>query len=103
MPELTEYCGPVMEIWEGHAADPEIRFSGSSGGAISALCLYCLERESMHGVLHIGMDPEPPTWNKTKMSRTRAGLMGNTSSRYAPASACDNPHIKWLRPARCGS
>jgi len=101
MPELTEYCGPVMEIWEGHAADPEIRFSGSSGGAISALCLYCLERGSMHGVLHIGMDPERPTWNKTKMSRTRAELMANTGSRYAPASACDSLHLIELAPAKC--
>src|ERR1700730_16073425 len=84
MPELTEYCGPVLEIWEGHAADPEIRFSGASGGGITALSLYCLEREAMYGALHIGMDPEKPMRNKTKMSRTRAELMANTGSRYAP-------------------
>src|SRR5271166_2926316 len=30
--ELVDYCGPVLEIWEGHASDPEIRFAGASGG-----------------------------------------------------------------------
>jgi coenzyme F420 hydrogenase subunit beta len=101
MPELTQYCGPVLEIWEGHAADPEIRFSGASGGVITALCLYCLEQEAMHGTLHIGMDPEHPTRNKTKMSRTRTELMANTGSRYAPASACDSLHLIEMAPAKC--
>lgn len=101
MPELTQYCGPVLEIWEGHAADPEIRFSGASGGIITALSLYCLERESMHGTLHIGMDPAHPTRNQTKMSRTRAELMANTGSRYAPASACDSLQLIETAPAKC--
>jgi coenzyme F420 hydrogenase subunit beta len=25
--------GPVLEVWEGHATDPELRFRGSSGVA----------------------------------------------------------------------
>ena len=101
MPELTEYCGPVLEIWEGHATDEEIRFAGSSGGAISALALYCLEKEAMHGVLHIGMNPCDAMRNETKLSRNRAELLANTGSRYAPASACDGLHRIETAPARC--
>lgn len=89
VPELTASCGPVLEIWEGHATDPEIRLLGSSGGLITALCLYCLEQEGMHGVLHIGGDPEDPIRNKTTLSRTRTELLSKTGSRYAPASTCD--------------
>ena len=39
--------GYALEIWEGYAADPEIRRLGSSGGLLSALALYCLEKEGM--------------------------------------------------------
>src|SRR5687768_16698881 len=32
IPELWPGWGNVLEIWEGHAADDEIRLAGSSGG-----------------------------------------------------------------------
>ena len=101
IPELADRCGPVLEIWEGHAADREIRFAGASGGVISALALYCLEREAMHGVLHIGMDPEQPTRNRTTLSRSRAELLANSGSRYAPASACDRLELIERAPGKC--
>lgn len=89
LPEALEAFGPVLEIWEGHAADPEIRFKGSSGGALTALALHCLENEGMAGVLHIGQDPMDAARNSTRLSRTRDDLMACVGSRYAPASVCD--------------
>jgi len=83
---FEEEWGPVLEIWEGHATDPEIRFQGSSGGALTALGAYCLEKEAMGGVLHIAEDPEDPVRNRTRLSRSRAELVAATGSRYAPAS-----------------
>jgi coenzyme F420 hydrogenase subunit beta len=99
--ELESSCGPVIEVWEGHAADAEIRFAGSSGGLITALALYCLEKDGMHGVLHIGGDPENPLRNKTRLSRTRLELLDKTGSRYAPASACDRLDLIESAPAPC--
>ena len=87
--ELVPFCGPVMEIWEGHASDPEIRFRGASGGVITALAAFALAHESVHGVLHVGMDQDDPTRNRTGLSRTRGELLKCTGSRYAAASACD--------------
>lgn len=81
--------GLTLEIWEGYAADPELRRQASSGGALSALALYCLERESMRFVLHTGSDPAKPWLNRTVQSRNRADLLSRTGSRYAPASPCD--------------
>jgi coenzyme F420 hydrogenase subunit beta len=98
---LWQSCGPVLEIWEGHASDPEIRFAGSSGGAITALSLYCLEQVGMHGVLHIGLDPDNPTRNKTRMSHGREDLLRCTGSRYAPASACDRLDLIESAPNPC--
>ena len=84
-----EDVGYTLEIWEGHAADPEIRHRGSSGGALTALSLYCLEREGMEFVLHSSAGHDTPWLNETRRSRTRAELLDAAGSRYAPASPCD--------------
>src|SRR4051812_23517425 len=36
--------GPVAGIWEGAAADADIRYRGSSGGALTAISAYCVEK-----------------------------------------------------------
>lgn len=80
--------GPIIEIWEGYANDSEIRYNGSSGGAASAIALYCLERKNMHSVLHIGRDEEHPIKNKVFISTNRTDLLSRIGSRYSPASPC---------------
>ena len=99
--ELAEGWGPILEVWEGYAADPAIRFHGSSGGAASALALYCLEQEGMHGVLHIAADDKKPFTNRTVISRSREEIISRTGSRYAPASPCDGLEIIESAPGPC--
>jgi coenzyme F420 hydrogenase subunit beta len=98
---LFRLFGPVLEVWEGYACDDEIRFCASSGGALTALSLYCLERCGMHGVLHIGRSTTDPSRNRTRMSRTRAELLAQTGSRYSPASACDGLREIERAPKAC--
>jgi len=86
--ELHQAWGPVLEVWEGYAADPEIRFFGSSGGVVTALSLYCIERAGMSGVLHVGSAAGNPLANTAVVSRSRPELLGRTGSRYAPAATC---------------
>ena len=86
---VAQDFGPVLEIWEGHATDEEVRHRGSSGGAITALALYCLEREGMNGVLHLQGDQDDPIRNRTCFSQSRQDLIRGTGSRYAPGSVCD--------------
>lgn len=81
--------GRIEGIWEGHAVDNEIRFKGSSGGALTALGLYCIEKTGMQGVLNIGQSPGNPVLNVTRLSTSRDELMMTTGSRYSPASVCD--------------
>ena len=87
--ELKASWGTVLEVWEGYAADPDIRFHGSSGGLASALALYCLERKGMTGVLHTAADDRNPLANRTVLSRNRDDIFSRTGSRYSPASPCD--------------
>lgn len=87
--ELVEGWGPVLALWEGAAADDEIRLAGSSGGAATALALHGLEHAGAAGVLHIAARDDVPWLNRTQLSTTRDALVAATGSRYAPASPCD--------------
>ncbi len=86
--KLSKAWGPVLEVWEGCASDFEIRFKGSSGGAVTALCLYMLESGSASSVLHIGTQKSSPLHSTPIISKTRSELIDKTGSRYAPAPTC---------------
>lgn len=99
--ELRDGWGPVLAVWEGYAADPEIRFAGSSGGAATALALHALDDHGMHGVLHIAARPDIEYLNHTVMSRSRQEMLAATGSRYAPASPCDGLQMIADAPEPC--
>jgi coenzyme F420 hydrogenase subunit beta len=99
--DFTKSWGPVLAIWEGHAVDPDIRFKGSSGGVLTAISAYCLERLGMHGVLHIAQDPADPVRNSTRLSRSRGELIAATGSRYSPASVCNGLGLVEAAPTPC--
>jgi len=99
--ELLPGWGPILEMWEGHAADDAIHHAGSSGGAASAIALHCLENESMHGVVHTAARTDAPYLNETVLSTTRDELLARTGSRYAPASPCDGLGLIEHAPAPC--
>lgn len=88
-PGLRQGWGVVLELWEGHAADPDVRFRGSSGGAATALAAWALRERGWSGVLHIKAREDRPYLNETTLSTTPSELLAATGSRYAPASPCD--------------
>ncbi|WP_051645228.1 Coenzyme F420 hydrogenase/dehydrogenase, beta subunit C-terminal domain [Labrenzia sp. DG1229] len=93
--------GAITGIWEGHAGDDEIRFKGSSGGALTAISQYCLEVLEMHGVLHTGQNRDDPIRNKSRLSRSREELLEVVGSRYSPASVCDGLEMVEAAPKPC--
>ncbi|MFH1371550.1 MAG: Coenzyme F420 hydrogenase/dehydrogenase, beta subunit C-terminal domain [Planctomycetota bacterium] len=101
IPDLRQSWGPVVEVWEGYAGDPEVRHEGASGGVVTALGLYAIEKAGMYGVLHTKAREDMPYLNHTVFSKTRASLMAGTGSRYAPASPCDGLKILAEAPGPC--
>ena len=89
---LFSQWGPVLEIWEGHAENNELRFRGSSGGLVNALALYCIEEGGMEGVLHTKARKDIPYLNKSAVSKNLEELLEGSGSRYAPSSPCDQLH-----------
>jgi len=81
--------GPVLEVWEGHATDPELRYKSASGGVVSALSLYCIEKEEFAGAVQTRARADQPLLNETVISRSRADVLNASASRYAPASPCE--------------
>lgn len=93
--------GPVLAMWEGCATDPRIRFEGASGGVLTALGAYCIERQDMHGVLHVLSDRQEPIRNRTRLSLSREELRQGAGSRYAPACVCNGLNLIEAAPAPC--
>lgn len=91
--ELRSTWGPVLELWEGHAADDWLRFEASSGGVSSALAIHAIEDRGLAGLLHIRSRPDRAYLNETVLSRSRAEILSAVGSRYAPASPCDGLHL----------
>lgn len=98
IPELRQSWGPVREVWEGYAADPEIRYKGSSGGVATALALFCLEKKQASAVLHIGAQSEAPLRNVPVFSKCREELLAYTGSRYSPAAPCEK--LEWIEQTK---
>ena len=97
IPQLRKSWGPVLEVWEGYAADPEIRFKAASGGVVTALTLFCLEHKQMSGALQIHPKPKPCWQNVPFFSRNRNDLLSCTGSRYSPAAPCEK--LDWIEQA----
>lgn len=85
-PHQDMFWGPWRQVLTGYAVDPDVRFGGSSGGAISALLIHALESGLVDDVLHIAPSTEHPTRNRLQWSRTRDEVIRYAGSRYAASS-----------------
>jgi coenzyme F420 hydrogenase subunit beta len=80
------FLGPYISIHSGYATDAQQRFSGSSGGGLTALASYLLDTSKADCVLHMGFNESKPYLNEFKVSRTASEVLSNSGSRYAPSA-----------------
>ena len=78
--------GPYVEMRMGFATDPELRFKGSSGGALSGLLAWLIESGEVASVLTNKADPDRAVANQPTLARTRADVVVSAGSRYAPSA-----------------
>lgn len=83
---IHPYWGPYRQVATGHATDENVRFQGSSGGALSALAIHALASGLVDRVIHVAPDPDQPTRNLIVCSRTEGEVIAGAGSRYAPSS-----------------
>ncbi|MFX0547528.1 Coenzyme F420 hydrogenase/dehydrogenase, beta subunit C-terminal domain [Roseovarius sp. S1116L3] len=78
--------GPYLEMQTGWSTDPELRFAGASGGALSGLLLHLLDSGEVEAIVQIAEDPATPIANRTVICTDRDGILAAAGSRYAPSA-----------------
>ena len=87
---LHKSFGRFHRIVRGHATDPQLRYVAATGGVLSGLALYLLERGLVDGVLQVALDETQPLHNVVRMSRDREDVLAAGGSRYGPAAPLVN-------------
>jgi len=82
--------GPYLSCLTGYATDPDVRYKGSSGGAVSALAIHALKIGLAKNVLHVFQDPQHPTRNVMQTSSSAAEVIAGSGSRYAASSPLED-------------
>ena len=85
-PNVHPVWGPHHGIYTGHAADPVVRFKGSSGGAATALAVQALASGLVDRVVHVVADPDDPAGNLVRCSTSAAEIIEGAGSRYISSS-----------------
>ena len=97
---IDPYWGPHIRVMTGHATDPEMRHTASSGGALSAMALHLLETRAVDRVLHVGMDVLTPLFTRIVRSSGRDDVLRAAGSRYAPAAPLAQMAAELAEPGR---
>ncbi len=83
---IDDVWGPYRSVVRAYAADPDVRFRGSTGGVLTALALRLLESGTVAFIAHVSADPEQPMRSIAHVSETRADVLAAAGSRYGPAA-----------------
>jgi coenzyme F420 hydrogenase subunit beta len=83
---IHKIYGPFKAVAVGFSTDNRIRAKASSGGLITALLCYLLDKSLVDGVLHVGKDTLDPLKSVACFSRTKDEVIDRSGSRYAPTS-----------------
>jgi coenzyme F420 hydrogenase subunit beta len=78
--------GNALRLVEAHATDAEVRHKGTSGGVLSALCLYLLETNEVDFILHVAASRTEPVRSTQHVSFDRAQILEGARARYGPAA-----------------
>ncbi|WP_293680833.1 Coenzyme F420 hydrogenase/dehydrogenase, beta subunit C-terminal domain [uncultured Phenylobacterium sp.] len=85
-PATHPYWGPHYRVATGWATDPEVRFKGSSGGAVTALALHALARGLVDRVVHVTASAADPASNAIAVSTSARDVIAGAGSRYVSSS-----------------
>lgn len=78
--------GDYVNVYKGYSTDTYIRYSASSGGALTALSLYLLDSGVVNGIIQTGVSEENPVKTVTYVSRSREEVLSHMGSRYSISS-----------------
>ncbi|WP_077619797.1 Coenzyme F420 hydrogenase/dehydrogenase, beta subunit C-terminal domain [Bacillus sinesaloumensis] len=90
VPTNEPVWGNIESSTIAYSTDENIRHKGSSGGVLSQLLVYLLEKGEVDEIIHIGVSNENPLLNEIKRSNTKEQVLQNSGSRYSPSAPLAN-------------
>ncbi len=76
------YIGPYENLSIGHSMDPGIRSNAGSGGILSSVLVYLLEKNRIDGAIVTGMDRDKPWLTRPVIAKTREEILEAAQSKY---------------------
>ncbi len=77
-----EYTG----AYGAYSSDADIRKKASSGGVLTTLAIFLLEKNYVDAIIHVVADEENPTETMCQISTTREDVLACCGSRYSISS-----------------
>lgn len=81
-----EYTGAYENIYIGHSTNEEIRRNSASGGIISAVLIYLLEKGDIDGAITLRMSHDKPWLSEPFIATSKAEIMEAAQSKYTISS-----------------
>lgn len=79
----TDIWGRKEGVYIGWSANKDIRHSSSSGGMLTSIAIFLLEKNIVDAIIHIGEDVNDPTRTQCFLSYSRDEIIKRAGSRYA--------------------
>lgn len=79
--------GNYIKCYSGYATDNTVRYNASSGGVITALLIFALEKGIIDGALVVKMKKDKPLEPEPFIARTKEEIIKASSSKYCPVPA----------------
>jgi coenzyme F420 hydrogenase subunit beta len=80
------FTGPYRNIYIGNSTDETIRRQGASGGIISAILIWLLEKGKIDGAVVLGMSESEPWLTKPFIATTKEKILEAAQSKYILSS-----------------
>lgn len=87
--------GHTENLYIAHPADNDVRFAGASGGMVTGLLLYLLEKKEIDGALVVNFDSDQPYRTTGILATTAEEIKEAAQSKY-----CVTPSMEVLRELR---
>jgi coenzyme F420 hydrogenase subunit beta len=78
--------GNYSNCYTGYSLDDHVRFDSSSGGIITQLLLYALEKKLIDGAIVTRMSKNNPLQPEAFIARTPEDIIGASKSKYCPVA-----------------
>jgi coenzyme F420 hydrogenase subunit beta len=84
---IDKFLGNYIKFYVGHSNDYNIRFNSASGGIVSQLLIFALDKKMIDGALVVGMKKDNPLEPIPFIARSKKEILSASRSKYCPVPA----------------